>query len=227
VQPQENVEQALLNKDVLFYQKLNVADKKDFLERVQRFLSKVKITGIKTEVEDLDRVLIAAGAIIPIFHLKGWEYKNIHEVLLYPNLFSNEFDLESGGRNIMGEVGSGALQNIMILSKPDLRAGFLQNDTMGNTAIHEFVHLIDKADGTTDGVPDYLLQHQYAMPWLQYIHSEMKKIQAQQSDINPYALTNEAEFFAVVSEYFFKQPALMKEKHPELFAMLEKIFNIN
>ncbi len=227
MQPQENVEQTLLNKDVLFYQNLNVADKKDFLERVQRFLSKVKITGIKTEVEDLDRVLIAAGAIIPIFHLKGWEYKNIHEVLLYPNLFSDEFDLESGGRNIMGEVGSGALQNIMILSKPALRAGFLQNDTMGNTAIHEFVHLIDKADGTTDGVPDYLLQHQYAMPWLQYIHSEMKKIQAQQSDINPYALTNEAEFFAVVSEYFFKQPALMKEKHPELFAMLEKIFNIN
>ncbi|MCA9421547.1 MAG: zinc-dependent peptidase, partial [Nitrospira sp.] len=44
-------------------------------------------------------------------------------------------------------------------------------------------------------------------------------------DINPYGLTNEAEFFAVVSEYFFENPVRMKKKHPELYSMLKQIFH--
>lgn len=32
---------------------------------------------------------------------------------------------------------------------------------------------------------------------------EIKAIRAGKSEINPYAATNEAEFFAVVTEYFF------------------------
>ena len=30
------------------------------------------------------------------------------------------------------------------------------------------------------------------------------------------ALTNEAEFFAVASEYFFERPGVMQRKHSEL-----------
>jgi uncharacterized protein YecA (UPF0149 family) len=33
-----------------------------------------------------------------------------------------------------------------------------------------------------------------------------------------------AEFFSVVSEYFFERPKLLAKKHPELYALLEKIF---
>jgi Mlc titration factor MtfA (ptsG expression regulator) len=46
-----------------------------------------------------------------------------------------------------------------------------------------------------------------------------KKIRAiidERSDINPYGATNEAEFLAVASEYFFERPKLLKEKHPDL-----------
>ena len=44
-------------------------------------------------------------------------------------------------------------------------------------------------------------------------------------DIDPYGLTNEAEFFAVATEYFFERPGLMETKHPELYAMLSRVFN--
>ena len=54
--------------------------------------------------------------------------------------------------------------------------------------------------------------------------SEIKNIINDQSDINPYGATNEAEFFAVASEYFFERPALLKEKHPGLYQLLESIF---
>ena len=41
----------------------------------------------------------------------------------------------------------------------------------------------------------------------------------------PYGATNQADFFAVVTEYFFERPVLLKETHPELYALLLKIFN--
>jgi Mlc titration factor MtfA (ptsG expression regulator) len=44
------------------------------------------------------------------------------------------------------------------------------------------------------------------------------------SDIDMYGATNQAEFFAVISEYFFERPDLLKTNHPELFEMLERIF---
>lgn len=57
----------LLHDYVKFYQRLTDDDKKKFEDRFQRFLSSVKITGANAEIEDLDRVLIGAGAIIPVF----------------------------------------------------------------------------------------------------------------------------------------------------------------
>jgi len=53
----------------------------------------------------------------------------------------------------------------------------------------------------------------------------MENIRAGHSDINPYGLTDEGEFFAIVSEYFFDNPDKMKRKHPDLYAMLERVFH--
>ena len=46
------------------------------------------------------------------------------------------------------------------------------------------------------------------------------------SDIDMYGATNQAEFFAVLSEYFFEQPGLLKANHPELYEMLGRIFKV-
>ncbi len=78
----------ILNEDVPFYQKLNADKKKEFEERLQLFLAQIKITGVNTAVEDADKVFIAASALIPIFNFQGWEYVNLHEVLLYPDSFN-------------------------------------------------------------------------------------------------------------------------------------------
>lgn len=216
----------LLRSNVLFYKNLDKTAQQEFLHRVRQFLAKVLITGVKTNIENIDRVLIAAAAIIPIFQFKNWEYKNLDEVLVYPHSFSSAFSFEGDGRNVIGMVGTGPMKRTMILSKPDLRAGFSDNLSKSNTAIHEFVHLIDKSDGCTDGLPSILLEHKYAVPWLEYINKNIQAIEKGDSDINPYAQTNPAEFFAVVSEYFFKRPELFQEHHPQLFELLETIFKV-
>jgi Mlc titration factor MtfA (ptsG expression regulator) len=121
-------------------------------------------------------------------------------------------------------VGSGYMNGQMLLSRAALVNGFSKQNGKENTAIHEFVHLLDKADGATDGVPESLISHEYAVPWLKMMHQEMHRIKANKSDIDPYALTNEAEFLAVASEYFFEKPVQFKTKHPELYELLSEIF---
>lgn len=218
--------QKTLKDLVPFYQQLSEEKQTEFEERAARFLTQVRITGVKTQVEEIDRVLIAASAIIPIFNFPEWEYGNLNEVLLYPDSFDHEYKQEGTGRNILGMVGSGPMNHVMILSQHELRQAFINKTGKENTAIHEFVHLLDKSDGDTDGIPEYFLNKKYIVPWLQLMQQEIKKITDNESDINPYGATNEAEFFAVVSEYFFERPALLKEKHPQLYDALQKIFAV-
>ena len=125
---------------------------------------------------------------------------------------------------ISGMVSSGALQNVLIISKWDLRQGFINSKNNRNTAIHEFVHLIDKMDGTLDGVPELLLPRKFVAEWQQLIQSTIDQIRRGESDIDAYGATSPVECFAVVSEYFFEQRELFRSTHPDLNEMLEQIF---
>ena len=222
--PLPQIYRSILAAQVDFYNQLSRAQQVEFENRMQSFLTGVKITGVNTPVEDLDRVLIAASAIIPIFAFPDWEYPNLNEVLLYPEYFNDSFAQQGPERDTMGLVGSGPFQNLMILSKKQLREDFENKTSKGNTAVHEFVHLVDKTDGDIDGIPESLLSKQYVLPWLNLMHETIKKIMENRSDINPYGATNEAEFFAVVSEYFFERPDLLRSQHPELYDLLVTIF---
>jgi Mlc titration factor MtfA (ptsG expression regulator) len=216
--------QDLLNDYVKFYSQLDNEGKKQFEARFEKFLSAIKITGANAEVEDIDRVLIGAAAVIPVFFISDWEYVNLREVLLYPGNFNTDFDQEGNDRMISGMVGSGSMQNVLIISKWDLRQGFINSKSNRNTAIHEFVHLIDKMDGTLDGIPEILLQRKYVAQWQQLIENTMDEIRQGRSDIDLYAATSPVECFAVISEYFFEQPLLFGSNHPELHLMLQRIF---
>ncbi len=208
-----------------FYQKLNDADKPRFLKQVNTFLQTVKITAINTTITDADKILVAASATIPMFAFDGWVYPHLEEVLLYGDHFNMGFETEGNeDRNIMGLVGTGIYKNKMLLSKPALQQGFDNNTDKGNTAIHEFVHLVDAADGDTDGIPKILLDKKYVLPWINLIHAEMEDIKEGDSDINPYGYTNKSEFFAVAAEYFFERPDLFEEKHPDMYKMMQQIF---
>lgn len=217
----------ILTKNVNFYNSLSKEEKSRFEFKVQEFLLNVRITGIQTEIDETDKVLVAASAIIPVFEFPDWKYTNIFEVLLYPSSFNQNFETNGEDARILGMVGTGYMEGKMILSKPALLHGFSNESDKKNTAIHEFVHLIDKLDGNIDGIPTVLMEKQYTIPWLDLIGKKIDEIYENKSDINPYGGTNKAEFFAVISEYFFERPKLLAQTHPELYKLLEEIFNQN
>ena len=215
----------ILSKEVAFYNTLSKEEKKHFEFKLQEFLLNYRITGIQVDVDITDRLLIASSGVIPIFKFPKWRYNNLYEILLYPCMFNEDFETTGPDRNILGMVGTGYMEGKMILSKTALRHGFDVDSDKKNTAIHEFIHLIDKADGSTDGIPKLLLERPYVLPWLNLIKEKMDEIYDKESDINPYGGTSKVEFFAVASEYFFERPKLLAKKHPELYNLLEEIFD--
>jgi len=220
----------ILNQHIRFYEELEEAQKAAFEKRVQLFLGTKKIEPIDTEIDDNIRIMVAASAIIPMFAFPEYNYPNLRQVLIYPNSFDEKFQTQHSEKhhgNIIGMVGNRFMNGTMIISKPDLIRAYDGMNHQTNVAIHEFVHLIDNVDGITDGIPEILMKHAYVAPWLNLIKQEMRDIEHGRSDINPYALTNDGEFLAVVSEYFFDNPDKFKKKHPNLYQYLTTIFHQN
>ncbi|MBU8869505.1 MAG: zinc-dependent peptidase [Gemmatimonadales bacterium] len=218
--------ETVLLRDVAFFRALPAADRLRFRNELKIFLGEKTITGIRTAIDTRTRVLVGASAVIPIFGFPRWEWDQINEVLVYPARFGDDFSLggDGGNQNILGMVGTGAMNRIMILVKPDLIQGFKNAGDKRNVGVHEFAHLVDKSDGVIDGMPGVGLSREVTGPWIELVRRKMQEISDGESDINDYALTNEAEFFSVVSEYFFERPDLMEQKHPELFSMMQKVF---
>ena len=215
---------AILLSDVAFYRSVGPEQRIRFESLVKIFLDETPITGIRTDVDDRTRLLVAASAIVPVFGFDDWEYSGLGEVLIYPNAFGDGYRTDrEAHRNTLGMVGDGHLSGVMILSKPDLISGFTNPDDKRNVGIHEFAHLVDKADGSIDGIPAGI-PIGTAQPWIQWVGEELKSVSKGRHHIDDYAYTNEAEYFAVLTEYFFEAPGVLQKKNPQLYELMQAMY---
>ncbi|RPD48027.1 peptidase [Hymenobacter sediminis] len=221
----------ILAERVAFYLSLTANDKQRFEKKVQVFLAQTRVTGIQTDIDDTTRVLVAASAVIPVFGFPDWEYANLSEVLVVPDAWTQQRDpnkefvgLEG---TLLGSVQGFQTSHYMRLSKASLEQGFKDALDKQNVGIHEFAHLLDEADGVIDGVPALALPPELRPEWEAVMQREIAAIRAGDSEINTYAGTNEAEFFAVVTEYFFEKPEKLQEHHPELYQLLSRALRQN
>jgi Mlc titration factor MtfA (ptsG expression regulator) len=217
---------ALLTTHVAFYAGLEAAEQTRFEQAMQLFLARTRLTGIQTEVDDLTRVLTAAAAVIPVFGFPGWEYPTLHEVLIVPDAWQLETrpdqEVQSLQGTLLGSVQGFQTSQYMRLSRAALVQGFADTEDRHNVGVHEFAHLVDEANGQIDGVPAAVLPPALRQPWAAVMQRELTAIRTGHSDIDPYAGTSEAEFFAVVNEYFFERPEKLQEHHSELFDLLTR-----
>jgi Mlc titration factor MtfA (ptsG expression regulator) len=219
--------QQILENRVGFYLTLSEEKKKRFEKLIQIFIAEKRIIGIKTEVDDTTRVLVAASAIIPIFGFDNWEYDNLGEVFITQGAVDT-VKVDAQVQNIVaGQVQPFQNQHYMILSKNALEQGFNNMKDRSNVGIHEFAHLLDEADGEIDGIPKAYLPPELIQPWTDLMQRKMQDIKDGKNKINSYGATSEAEFFAVVTEYFFEDPVRLKQNHPDMYSLLTKTFQQN
>jgi len=223
-QPFPDEWEKILRERVTFFTALDHARKVRFRQLVQVFLDEVRITGIRTEVDDTIRMLVAASAVIPIFGFHDWEYHRLREVLIYPDAFDDAYRTRGGSdEQILGMVGLHHLSGVMILSKPALLAGFAPQPGTHNVGVHEFAHLVENEAGEYGLPPE--VPWMAVRQWVRYVARELTHPSSRRTRISAYAYTNEHEFFAVLAEYFFTAPERLQRRDPALYALLRDLFH--
>jgi Mlc titration factor MtfA (ptsG expression regulator) len=214
--------ETILDDYVPYLRNLKNEDRYCFVRKVQIFLDEIMITGIRMEVDDVTRLLVASAAVIPVFRIPEWDYPLLTDVFVCQDQLSDNLELLNCKDDVMGLVIYN--KSSVYLSQDLLLKNFQKTDG-NNLGLHEFMHKIDEGSGVIDGVlPAPFLSKKERSEWLGIVDNEMNKLKRKESDLKEYALTSRAEFIAVAAEYFFERPVEMKEKHASLYAMMQKMF---
>ncbi|HKW80065.1 MAG TPA: M90 family metallopeptidase [Casimicrobiaceae bacterium] len=202
-------------------------------ERVVVFLSDKSIVGGSGfEVTPLMRVVIAMQACALALYLDADAYDGWENVIVYPDEFvaAREFEDEAGvvhrhDERLAGESIEGGP---VVLSWPDVEAGADWAATGMNLVIHEFAHKLDMRNGDANGcpplpadIPRELWQRQMTSAFDDFRRRVEK---GGHTAIDPYAAESPAEFFAVLSEVFFAEPALLAGDYPRVYDLFRRCY---
>jgi Mlc titration factor MtfA (ptsG expression regulator) len=186
--------------------------------------------GAELEVGDDMATVIAAFAALPVLNLGYDWYVGWREIVIYPGEYvydGEQMDMAGVVHRVhhvrSGEAMSGGP---MVLSWQDVeRSG---QGTGLNVVIHEFAHKLDMNNGQANGRPP-LHSGMNPAAWahdFQTAYDDLRRRVdfGEQTPINPYATENPAEFFAVLSEYFFELPDLLQQEYPAVYGQLAQFY---
>ena len=209
----------------------------DELERLRAkvvlFLDAKAIVGARGhEVTPLQRVIIAIQASMLVLELDLTFYDGFENVIVYPGEFVPDWEWEDEAgvvhRNDAPLAGEAMPGGPVVLSWPDVAASADWENTGMNLVIHEFAHKIDMCNGEANGCPPLPA----GMPlelWkaaLTAAHDAFcaRVDRGEDTAIDPYAAESPAEFFAVLSEVFFADPALLRQEYPDVYAQFAALY---
>ncbi len=182
------------------------------------------------EVDAYMRTAIAAFAALPVLTLGHAAYGDWREIVVYPGEFIHEgFDTDEAGvvhhiRHVRaGEAMDGGP---LILSWDDVAAS--GGGEGYNVVIHEFAHKLDMGNGSVDGLPP-LHRGMRVADWSAAFTAAYEDFcrcvdAGEATDIDPYAAESPAEFFAVLTEYFFEWPQAVHGRYPAVYDQLRRYF---
>jgi MtfA peptidase len=193
------------------------------------FLHNKAINGVQGLNVSLPmRITVAAQACLLILNLDLDYFDRWAEVILYPGAFRvNHAQQDANGlvhdeaRDLSGEAW---LSGPVILSWDDVERDSYHIHAGHNVVVHEFAHKLDGLGGVANGLPPLrrgMKQQDWANAMGASYDALRQRVDSGKSVfINSYAATSPAEFFAVVSEYFFTAPDILQKCCPAVHKQL-------
>ncbi len=200
------------------YHRLPDALRQRFEDDLRLFLVESRITGVDLDVTDEMRLLVATSAVTLSLGWPDYEWKQLTEVLLYPDDFDRDYGFERAEL-----AGQAHPWGTLILSVPALFESLDDPDEPFHVGLHEFAHLLDMDAAHFDGIPAGL-DGAGSRQWVTLVESEMERLRRGKSALDPYGAEDPVEFLAVAVEAFFKTPLEVRRRHRELYAALARYF---
>ena len=200
------------------YRRLPDEHRDRFKEQIQIFSAEKRITGVRIELTDETRLLVAASAVSLSAGWPGYTWDQLSEVLIYPQDFDRDYTFEASEMS-----GLAHHWGTVILSNPVLDRSFDESTAPYHVGFHEFAHLLDLSQTRFDGVPSHLSDDAIRL-WTRLLETEEERLQRGDSVLDPYALSGPVELFAVAVEAFFQTPESLLAHHAELYDFLSAYF---
>ena len=209
--------------------RLTAVEKAHLRELATLFLHEKRFVGVQgLQLTDAMCLRVAAQACLPVLNLgfgclSGWI-----DIIVYPGAFRvsrDEMDIAGvvyhQERALVGESWS---RGPLVLSWEDVEGDCQGKHPGGNVVIHEIAHKLDMLNGPADGFPP--LHYRMAITgWTAALSAAYDSLvnrveHHHRTCINPYAATSPAEFFAVISEYFFCAPEILQNHFADVYRQL-------
>jgi len=223
----------IIEKHVPYYQRLTSGEQDGLQRLIQIFLAEKRFEGCGgLKITDEIRVTIAAHACVLLLHRGGDCYANLKSIVVYPRPFRVRTEIPGPGGTITevdeSRTGESWAGGTVILSWSEVRRRRARPPSRQNLVLHEFAHQLDQEDGVMDGAPPLADAAGYTS-WarilgMEYDQLRNERLRDKEGVIDEYGATDPAEFFAVITEHFFENPAELKTHHPGLYEELKKFY---
>jgi len=206
---------------------LNDGERRRLRELVPLFLHRKSMEAARGLVLDDHMVLvIALQACLPILELGLDWYDGWVSIVVYPEAFRqrrthmDDFGVVHHSEDALS--GEAWQHGEVVLSWADsAHAGEIDGH---NLVIHEFAHKLDMQNGAANGFPP-LHPGMDAGHWSKAFSQAYENFRHHHHHgIDPYAATDPAEFFAVLSEVFFERPQVIHHHYPEVYGLLRQFY---
>lgn len=217
------------------FARLDDAERERLRALAARFLARKRFSAAGGHVlDDAQRLAIATLASLPVLHLDARWLDGWREVIVYPGEFrvKREHHDELSGVVTEGDdelIGEAWERGPLILSWADVATDLAQPFDGFNVVVHEIAHKLDMLEGAADGVPR-LPPQLSRREWIAAMQSAYDALcraveGGRDTLIDPYATESADEFFAVVSELHFSDPALLRRAAPKVAALLARYYD--
>ena len=213
--------------------RLSTGDRQQLRTHAARFLQRKRFHPKGFELDATQRLLIALQACMPILHtgfraLRGWT-----GVVVYPGEFKVRHQHHDAGTGVIStgeQILNGEAWQIgpLVLSWAAVQQDLAQPWDGYNVVAHEIAHKLDMLDGPPDGVPP-LPRGMSRRRWIETFQRAYDRLSrdvngGHATTIDAYAATNPGEYFAVVSELHFSNPAQLDRAEPEIAGLLRAYY---
>ena len=228
--------QSIINQNMSIYNSLSFDERKRLQGHIQVFLAEKQFIGCRgLQVTEEMKITIAAIACLLLLNEQGSYFSQLRSILLYPSTYVVEQKSYQGNYVIeedrVARLGESWTNDQVVLSWEQIQQDTQNWQDGQNVILHEFAHQLDQEDGKAEGVP-VLPNNLDSSIWAQVMTQEYQQLcydveQGIKTVIDSYGATNPAEFFAVATETFFEKPQQLLNKHPELYRLLQKYYQLN
>ena len=204
-------------------------------KKILYFMATREFRGVKTEVTEEMRVVISFFACLMVLEIPGECYEALKTILIYPSDVVAEEVRSNGGiysRERLILEGQSAGDTVVIAWNEARREAY--HLRRHNVVVHELAHVLDFEEGAFDGTPP--LEWSRYDEWAHVLYRRFRVLQEKAHTnrdwgkyalIGEYAASNEAEFFAVVSELYFQAPLTLKRHFPDLYKEWKSFFGLD